>query len=270
LDRTAAAEVVLVTTTHEVNREFRGFCKQILGQDRVKFVVVGPPKVCVHLRNHEAAHCLPEKEFVGEESRLPVVTKMIQGGLEAAIPNVTQFVGVVNSDIVFRHDSLMATLASVKDSASCARNCVVVGRRHDVDWTTKEEKLHSDWGMDFFIFNVRGARYAVENMPPMVVGRTRWDSYFMGHFEMSPHMEVIDATETLRADHWMAFAETRASHTHDDLTNHKLVTEVFQWGRIGYSNHKTTKEGGVEVHRTAQDVAKEFAVHHEKFKASRF
>lgn len=192
------------------------------------------------------------------------MTKLLQGGVEAAIPNVTQFVGVVNSDIVFEHDSLMTTLTLVKNSESCDSNCVVVGRRHDVDWTTKEKKLHSDWGMDFFIFNMNGARYAIRNMPPMVVGRTRWDSYFMGHFEMSPHMEVIDATETLLAIHGMNFSKTRASHTHNDLTNHKLVTEVFQWGRIGYSNHRTT-EKGVEVHRTSQDVVKEFAVHQEKF-----
>ena len=71
LDRLSAAEVVLVTTTHEVNREFRDFCKQILGQSRVKFIVVGPPKVCVHLRNHEVRDTIVCRSSVPVQNHPP-------------------------------------------------------------------------------------------------------------------------------------------------------------------------------------------------------
>ena len=65
----------------------------------------------------------------------------------------------------------------------------------------------------------------------------------MGSFVISPHMEVIDATDTLRAIHGMDFSEKCASHTHDDLTNHLLATEPFHMGRLDYSNYRLQEQG---------------------------
>ena len=52
LDRLSAAKVILVTTVHEVNRDFQNFCKHMLNGS-VTIIVVGPSPVCIYLRNYE-------------------------------------------------------------------------------------------------------------------------------------------------------------------------------------------------------------------------
>ena len=55
----------------------------------------------------------------------------------------------------------------------------------------------------FVILMLPGAVRAVEVLPPFVIGRIRWDSYFMGYFAKSHEFQTIDASATLRAAHYM-------------------------------------------------------------------
>jgi len=246
-----SSELILVTTAHVVNREFETFCKQWKKNDKgnIKVLVVGTAPICVYLRNYERVHCLPERDFVGKNN-LPIITKMLQAGLDAALPGVTRYVGVMNSDISFGEGQLepvMSTLSKQLCNATKAK-CVVVGQRHDVDWKTGKSKLHKVFGMDYFIFTVEAARWAVGHMPPLVVGRVRWDSHFMGSFVLQEDMHVVDATPVLQVTHFMDFDDKYFSKTHNDSTNHLLATKgIYRLGRVDYSNYQLVRKSSSEI-----------------------
>jgi hypothetical protein len=254
-------EVVMVTTTGEWSREFAktvqsfaNFC------GRVFFVVVAPLKICAELRDNKYAVCLNDSTFGNNGGYLPVVPKLLKAAGQHKLIGVTKWIGLMNGDIVF-DDTLVSALAALEQSKPCfsflfPSRCAIVGQRIDVDWTSGVEKVHWEYGLDYFIFNNAAFNHVLqEDIPEFVIGTVRWDSWLMGHLTLSRDIEVIDASLVIKARHFMSLKDAFASKTKRDITNLKLSDERYRLGRTDNANYNLTREMNVIPLRSKDEIA---------------
>jgi hypothetical protein len=115
----------------------------------------------------------------------------------------------VNTDIILFSDMLQ-TVQRIQ-----ADQFLMIGKRHNVeisheinlecsDWESQVRKLAqtngqlaSQYYMDYFVFT---RNEKLEEIPPFVVGRPRWDSWFVYH-ALSLGLRVVDATQAVMAIH---------------------------------------------------------------------
>ena len=128
------------------------------------FLVVAPLKICQSkLRGNIYATCIDEAEVMGadKKNKLPKIPDMLRVAKDCAGPNV-KWIGFMNGD-VSPGENLPDILKKLHVSGTCSSSrCMLCGQRHDIDLKTKQEKLHSAYGMDYFIFNMDGLRYVLE------------------------------------------------------------------------------------------------------------
>ena len=246
------AEIILVTTIGEwtddfakISQEFEQFSLT------VKFIVVAPVvPVCTELRGNVHATCLDITPFLGaNNTRLPVIAKMLQAVSDFATPGVTKWFGIMNGDIAF-DKTMIESLHSIGSSPKCQNSssaptaCVVTGQHIDIDRKTQKRKLHSPWGLDYFFFNEAGLHFVLRELAdrPFVVGRIRWDSWLMGLFVSSDQINAIDASNSINAVHFMNFNEHDLSGTHRDTTNLLLADIRFHIGRTDQANYRLDPE----------------------------
>lgn len=113
-----------------------------------------------------------------------------------------------NCDIIF-YDDLHAAIAAVR-----FEKYMLCGRRWDIDvseeiaindepaWLSlrsqygRKGRMHAHSGLDYFIF----PKTMRIEMPPFVIGRPGWDSWFVWHLRASG-IPVIDGTGAIKAFH---------------------------------------------------------------------
>ena len=117
-----------------------------------------------------------------------------------------------NSDIIY-FPGLGRTLEYV---SSTHDSYLMIGRRHDMVWAQTpvvlnkdtqhafecyvrlNGRLHSNWGIDYFIFRREDWHY---ELPPYLPGNWRWDNHIVYLFMLTAHTVIVDATETVTAFH---------------------------------------------------------------------
>lgn len=261
------AEIILVTTAAAMDRDFERTMESFdILKDYVQFIVVAPPFLCKEVIS-KGFSCHEEAEFSLENGNgLPLVSRLIKGSMRSVETNSAKWFGIMNGDISFDL-SLVETLRSI--SAFSRRTPVVVsGQRIDVDWETKEERLHSVWGMDYFIFNRAGAEYAVGDgvIPPLTIARIRWDSWLMGYLSSSDSIETIDASKTIRVLHFMNLSNAFVSKRSTDLTNLKLAGVEFRLGHLDNANYRVAAPFKLEPLKSTQEVREEMKQNHTRWK----
>mmetsp|Transcript_37481 Transcript_37481/g.112401 ORF Transcript_37481/g.112401 Transcript_37481/m.112401 type:complete len:928 (-) Transcript_37481:116-2899(-) len=238
-------DLVLVTSIGTFDETFKSMLAALeaLG-GTVKLLVAAPANVCPKLRGYTTAMCLEETECINPHggNGLPVITKLLRAALDMAQPKAASWVGVVNADLIF-DASLLETLSLLNQTSKCiSEACVITGQRFDVDHATHVQTLHSYYGMDYFIFNQAGIELALSlKLPPLTIGRVRWDSWFMGYFSFLEGMNTIDASSRIRVLHYMDMKDSYLSKRVQDVTNLKLADEFFRLGRTTWANYRITE-----------------------------
>ena len=244
------AEIMIVASFASTEKNFARTANHFkLFGGSVHFLVVGPLSVCTQImRDNIYATCVDEILFASHETQgkhLPVLSKMLQAAVDYSGPNI-KWIGYMNGDILI-DISLLNLLPSIFSSEICKETefrCVATGQRYDVDLVTNEEKLHSEYGMDYFLFTTAGIHYVLQNdrIPPFKIGLVRWDSWLMALLSSSDEINVIDLSEVLKVKHYCNFKDSGLSKTRTDLWNLKLADQRFRIGRTDYSNFRMDAE----------------------------
>ena len=169
-----------------------------------------------------SCHVLPQKCLHSQYEDIPMVDCLFATAIGLAEPG--ELVAFANGDIIFTPAMIPAVSALYHDyraggsNNTHASSFVVVGRRMDVDRpqeeipvvlsadtvvtlqevAAKNGVLHSDWGMDYFIFS---SHAFPSDFPSFLVGRCRWDNALFISFLLAG-VTTIDATDTIMAIHW--------------------------------------------------------------------
>jgi hypothetical protein len=247
------AEIIMLTTIKELDKAAKKMVEHFKTfRGSVHFLVVAPGKLCPKFRDKIHASCVDETLFRHEQEgspKLPVLSKMLQAVADAAPPNV-KWLGVMNGDIVF-DGTLLKTLTAISNSSACAENdvksrCVVTGQRVDVDWTSGKEKLHSEWGMDYFIFNSAAMEHILQDklLPPFTIGLVRWDSWLMTFLSSSAEFNTIDASKAMKVLHFMDMEKAFSSKKSTNVWNLQLADQWFRLGRTDHANFQVDPDSG--------------------------
>lgn len=198
---------------------------------RVTFVSLGPNSAGVETSPHG----------------VPTLRSMFKTVL-AEFPEADTYT-YVNSDIAV-DGSFVATADAVTralEKGELRKRFLVVGKRTNVDWNQhgavtdasfdKEFKKGSLFGGDAEdYFMVSHKSFDWDKVPPFIVGHRGYDNWMVDNASKDPAMDVVDATQTLRAMH-MTDAEIGnreglgASADGPDY-NMNLMKKGLRWGCI--------------------------------------
>lgn len=120
----------------------------------------------------------------------------------------------VNSDIAV-DASFVATADAVARAVrqgQLRKRFLVVGKRTNVDWNADEKVSDTLFGEEFSqgrlfggnaedYFMVSRASFSWASVPPFIVGHRGYDNWLVDHASKDSGVDVIDATQTLRAMH---------------------------------------------------------------------
>eukprot|EP00581_Thalassiosira_minuscula_P012924 CAMPEP_0183719762 /NCGR_PEP_ID=MMETSP0737-20130205/12573_1 /TAXON_ID=385413 /ORGANISM="Thalassiosira miniscula, Strain CCMP1093" /LENGTH=319 /DNA_ID=CAMNT_0025949507 /DNA_START=149 /DNA_END=1105 /DNA_ORIENTATION=- len=148
---------------------------------------------------------------------MPVLGSMYLTMMERC-PNATSYT-YINGDIIARQRDFLDTIESV---LKLGREFLIVGIRTNVPWSLNapfDATLLHDNGNnnfnftthltngqpfnpmaeDYFIVSKNAIDWA--NIPPFVIGRAAYDNWIVEHTNLQPHVDVVDATNTLPVIH---------------------------------------------------------------------
>lgn len=182
------------------------------------------------------------KEYPHNERGLPYANGLFSIAQEIATNDILMY---ANDDMIFLQN-LIPAIQAVDD---VFKYFLLVGRRWDLSlaslidfadaaWEAKlrqrvEKKgeLHSPAGMDYFVFR----RPLPWGLPPMFVGRPRWDGWLLSH-SWSTGMPIIDGTAGITAIH------INHNYAHVPGGLHPNRTKLGEWKH----NQKTFRQTGAK------------------------
>ncbi|MFC2066737.1 hypothetical protein ACFLUO_06775 [Chloroflexota bacterium] len=175
----------------------------LLLRPKCEVILIGDEEGTAEIASELGVCHIPEVER--NEYGTPLVNSMFDTAQEAASNKIMCY---VNADIILMSDFLSAVQSIHKYPF------LMVGQRWDVDvkapvdfshsdWEaqlhaqlTKEGKLHSPRGIDYFVF----PRGMYDDIPPFALGRTAWDNWLV-YRARSLRITVIDATQVVTIVH---------------------------------------------------------------------
>jgi len=251
------AEIMIVTSFGSKGNDFVRAANHFESFDgSVHFLVIGSKGVCSKImRGNIYGTCVDEIQFASQKeggNHLPVLSKLLKAAVDFSGPNI-KWIGYMNGDILL-DNSISKLLPSILSSEVCKENdfrCVATGQRYDINEVTNEENLHSEYGMDYFLFTAAGVDYLLQDnrLPPFKIGLIRWDSWLMAFLSSSDEIHVIDLSKVLKVKHYMKSEASFQSKTNTDLWNLKLAdryTPPGSWrmGKTDFSNYRMDEVTG--------------------------
>lgn len=206
-----ANELTLFTALNRFDPDNAIFKQAIQSwQNYSKFVVIFVDRAddCIKLKRFHVSSNVKcaEHQCMNDELKIPTVSCLLLSAEHLTTTNLLMF---TNSDIIFS-SSLRSTMNILSENIHMFDKFIAVGRRTDVSvgapfprdliaYAKKNGVLHSDHGIDYFIF-LKGSLPLVK-MPPFVIGNIKWDNWLLSELLIRNLSNVVDVTNSLFAVH---------------------------------------------------------------------